>query len=701
MEIENLVKETVRFFGGIKSSLPQGALNSTDAEDCVNFVTRRGRLRKLWGTTKVYDSGYGTGRIQWISRLQDRWVAQHGNSIIREQSLGGNDFQIEGDISLGESNPVRSAKWENRLFLVNGSECKFLEKTRSSGFLYRTLGLIPPGRGARSNVTQPTIVLSEFADPSSGLVSGQTYGYVVTWWDDRTQTESLPWGSYVNEDGLWVGAAYGYAYFTRVTLSASNKGLRIDISDLKARGYDTDRVTHFIVYRWTQADNTALKRCNFSGDTTQGFRIPIANNSFDDLTAEADLGAVLDQSLSPPPSSRYYEGLGVESDVGNYGARFVEFYRDQLWMFGVRFPGTSHGVRPTESGIGAETEIEWSPQSGILYGSEVGNPDYWKYTYDIGKSTGQADTGLVKHNTTLMMFKSGSSYRVLGTNPGNYEVGDLDPNKGITVPGSLSNTTIGAIGIGQGGFTLFDGNGPGVYISDELADYVGRINMDYADQISAAFDPVEEKYECSVPLDDATYNTHVFSLDCKTKTWSVTRRVFGAAMYDLVSDVRPVSLLGNPRNGRLYDASDYSKVTLDGETMHGSWRSKAFDFGLPGDLKNVQMIEITARARFDFRISVDLVIDFGQSDAAGVENHPPNLRGDVWASGPNDDTGMKWDHGQWSSGSEKKKFSILIQGIGKAFNLIIRNSDSDADRASFEIEEVVVHASRLTGDNDG
>lgn len=697
MEIESHVQETIRAFGGIKSSLPHGALNSTDAEDCVNFVPRRTRLRKLWGTVLRFTSGAGNGPIGWIGRLQDRWLAQHGNAILKELTVGQNDFLQIGEILLGEGNPVRSAKWENRVFLSNGVENKFLEFTPTLGFKYLNVGLLAPGGYPASTVSRPLFMIAANPTVSANVSSGlpdALFTYAITFWDDIRKVESLPYVSLVGEDGLWFWADENFPPIY-VGSGAVQMQVTLDISAIKAFGYD-ERVTHFIIYRATQADGTVWKRVpTING--VDAFITEIANNTFVDTAAEENLGTVLDLSLSPPPSGRGYLNFNEIDDDGpqNYGPRFVEQYRDQLWLFGVRFPGTAEGYDAEEN-----RSVTFQPQSGIAYASDVGNPDYWLYTFDVGKSTGQEDTGVEKHNGILMFFKSRSAYRLVGSSPENYEIAEMDANKGFTIPGSVRATSIGVVGIGEGGFTLFTGIGEGALIGDELFDTFDRINMDYADQISSAYDSLEEKYECSVPLDGATHNTHVFSLDCKTRTWTLTRRAFGAGAYELVADKIPVSLLGDRQNGRLYSASDYSKVTLNGQTMHGKWRSRAIDFGLPGDLKSVQMVEITARAVTDFRLSIDLIMDFGQGDTASVEDVAPDVRGDKWAEDSDDTDGMNWDSGQWSKGSEKKKFTILIQGVAKNFNLVVRNSDTDADRASFEIEEIIVHASRLSGNKD-
>ncbi len=141
-------------------------------------------------------------------------------------------------------------------------------------------------------------------------------------------------------------------------------------------------------------------------------------------------------------------------------------------------------------------------------------------------------------------------------------------------------------------------------------------------------------------------------------------------------------------------------MTFNGETMHGIWRSKHFDFGRPGDLKSLQAVTIVARAKRDFRVSIDVIPDFSQRDCASVNDVAPDVRGDVLAEDASDSEGMIWDEGQWSNGTEKKEFTILVQAIGKKFQLIVRNSDVDANRASFEIEEIILWASNLSGSDD-
>lgn len=847
-EIENLVQERIASFGGIKSAFPHGVLNPGDAEDILNFVTRRGRLRKIWGTGLYFNSGFGAGEISWLESFRDRWMAQHGTAIIRELTEGHADFQQIGSLILGDSYRAHSEKWENRIYLANGVESRYLEDPGPVAFVpdgdFLRLGLFPPGLGARnfdgSGVFQPAfgftevqtgvtpqipyagvawatavglpantvaagpagtgegdtltanangflvidsnlvsigdrvLVKNEGTGPSNGIYvvtvvgdaatpwvltrapdfntaanivngatslvaggllnggatfqgtfagafiigttvivfaavlsnpsplgAGKNFGYVFTWWDANRQVESLPWGAQVGEDGLWKSFALAFGSSNAFVMSQNGYSNKLDFTEAKAFGYDRQRVTHFIPYRWTQADNATFKRIADPNDEAQEESLRIENDTYTDITPESELGAVLDESLSPPPSGLLYGGKGnIDLDQASIGPRFLKFFRDQLWLFGVRYPGTANGVKLQPNGTSAK-QAPYQKQDGIAYASQVGNHEYWQFSYDIGRASGQRDSGIGQHNSTLMFFKERSTYYLTGTNPSNYQIRTLDPSRGFTIPGSIADTTKGTMGISADGFASFDGVGLGVVISDEINDLFLRINLDAFDKIYATFDPKEEKYECHVPLDKFTWNTHVFSYDCKLQCWEITQKVGASAAYAISSKKKVVSMIGDARNGRIYDAGDYSRTTLNGQTIFGKWRSKAFDFSQPGKLKGVQIVEVTARALRDFTLTCDLVVDFGEDDAANATGtQGPDIRSDLLGANANDEQAMAWDEGQWSKASNKRKFTFLIQAIGKNFNVILRNSDKDANTASFEIEEVIVHASLLTGNEE-
>jgi hypothetical protein len=716
MEIANLVMEAVRGFTGQKSAIPHGMLQASDAEKVENFVTRRARLRKIWGSSLYANVALpsGAGRVSWLGYIRHFFAYQQGNSIALEQTEGAGDFQEAGSILLGDQSKIFSDKWLNNLYLSNGCENKFLEYAPQiqDAIGLRNLGLIPPGRGLKSQDGSDTInsvSISKVASVGSTLADA-TYGYVVTWWDANRRVESLPNGSSVGDDGFWNSFGAVAAIDSQLAfVGMADNAVQVDIKSLKDQGYDADRVTHFIVYRFTQADYFTLKRVADPDNVADEANLRIANDFYNDTTVEADLGKVLDESLSPPPSGLYYQGLADPAkDQGLYGPRFVKYFRGQLWLFGANYPGQKNSVTSVQvpafftpdKPLPGEVSLKGvpvPPQNGWAYTSEAGNFDYWKFSWDIARNTGQDDTGLAVHRGTLLFFKSGSVHYLSGTSTNDYVVIPLDTKRGVVAPGSLQETSKGPIGLSADCFALFDSISGGKPISDEVADEVLAINLDFVEQITSAYDPKEEKYECHVPLDAAGYNQKVFVYDLKTGVMTFHRRAGGAAHYALNSKNRVVGLLGDARNGRVYDVSNYAATDFAGQKIRAFWRSKAFDFGRPEAMKGLQRVIITARATRDFKVSIDVIPDFNEGDCQTLEDISPDVRNDDF-----DDAAPEqaFDAARWDAETTKKKFTILVQCIGRNIQLVVRNAETDADAAQFEIEEILLEASLLDGSND-
>lgn len=521
MDLNFLSTERVSAFLGQMSSSPHDLLTNSECEGVTNFVSRRGRLRKIWGVTLYKDIAFGAGQIKWIDYFRNRWIFQRGNSIGLESSESSQVLPELGTIFGGTSRRVFSDKWTDVLFLSNGYENRFIDfETLSSTTLLR-VGLLPPAGGTIRNPTTPysSASFSVVVDAGSDLPTGN-FDYLVTLWDDNRKVESMPYGSFVGEDGLWLYDQAQAANFTTggvlINVGATGRHVRIDFTNVFALGYDTDRVTHYIVYR--KGTDGVFKR--IANNSVSAFN-EIADPIFIDTNAEADLGAALDLSISPPPAGKYYRDSTGIAQTNDYGPKFVKFHRDQLWYFGVDFPGTENGYDLDLSDF-----KRFYPLNGVAYGSDVGVFDYAKYTYSVGRETGQRDTFMGKHRNTLMFFKEGSSYYLDGTSPENYEIRELDNKRGITVSGSAQETTAGIIGLGLEGFTLFDSVSGGKIISEKIQDMVEKINLTYADKITSAFDPQEEKYECHVPIEN-TYNTLVFILDLKSMSWTFLKRAGG------------------------------------------------------------------------------------------------------------------------------------------------------------------------------
>jgi hypothetical protein len=668
------VEEVVRAFTGQKSAIPFGALSASDAAKVVNFVCRKGKLAKIWGAT-VYAQpvlNLGTGGILWIDSFRYRWFIQHGPVIALEDSESGanfttlaSDFETSATDYLGKTKSlrVRSEKWRELVFLFTGKKNKYFDPTRDDTKLF-TLGLIPPGKGT---VSQPTL---SFSSPGAGNVPEDVF-YLITWVDGLTGIESLPLGAYVQEDGLWGGI---FLEENQQELG-NNVQVTVDITSVKSFGYDTDRVTGWNLYRKTVADEV-YKKVN----TTV---IPIATTTYLDNLADSSLGALLNQDNSPPPDGTYYiSNSATETQgVNTIGPRFAKFWRDQLWLFGASFPGEDASL--------------FQPVKSVLYASDVQNPDYFLYTYDVGRSAQEDDTGLAIHLNTLLIFKERSIWAIEGSNPDTYGVRQIDSKRGVVAAGSLQETPVGAIGLSNDGFVLATGYGPAQIISEEIFDEIKGINFEHRDKIISAYDPQEGKYECHVPMSPNTDNSQVFVYDVNFKSWQILKtRIGQSCKYDVGSDGSRVGLLGDQLNSRLYDIVDEDIPGFNGAAILARWHSKHFDFGDPSRLKRLSRMTIKARSKTDFVVNIDVIMDFGK-ETITFENVSSESTYSTWAEDQEDDDGMVWDQDNWSGEFVDRKIEIILSGVATNFQVVVRESQNSANRTGFEIEEITLEGNLL------
>jgi hypothetical protein len=662
------------------SAVPFATLDSSKAARIVNFFIRKGKLQKAWGASLYAQPVVtgGSGGITWIDRFISRWIFQQGNAVALEDSDGSKTFTPIGLITGGENGArINSDKWRNRIFMVNGFENKFYEDSLLTGQKFLTLGIIPPGNGSRS--AQP--VLAGTVVDGGHLTDATTYKYVITWFDSQRGIESLPNGAVVGDDGLWSGDAH-----VTVTTATPKLTAEINITAIKAAGYDVDRVTHFIVYRQLQVDGLTYKRIKNDPGTGFGQGVfPIATSVVDDDAGTTDaslvesvLGAILNIDNSPPPSGQNYSDNGSSA---NYGARFVKFFRDQLWLFGVQYPGLL-----SESFI---------PANGIAYASDVQNPDYWPYEFDIARNNQQKDTGLAVFLNTLIFFKERSTYAIEGTNPNNYVVRPIDVRRGCIAPGSIQETPVGVIALSAEGFILSTGSGASTPISEEIFDEVRNINFAQRDKIISAYDNQEGKYECHVPMLPSANNTQIFVYDTNFKTWSMKKIGMSQAVkYDINSSLSRVGLAGDQLTSKLYNVVDETQTTFNGQTILAHWHSKHFDFGVPDKNKRLCLIQIKGKAYTDFKITVDIIMDFGR-DTISIPDILSESTYSKWAASATDEAGMDWDKDNWAGEFVDKKFEIPASGIANNFQIIIRESENAANRGGFQLEEILLSANQL------
>lgn len=693
--LQSEVTERVTTFLGQKSALPFSILKNSDATKIINFISRKGKLRKIWGASQYsFPILTSSGAVLWLELFDYRWMFQHEGNIVLEDSEGSGTFSVVGTIA-HESTPtavnlgtelrtkqpfINAANARNRIYLVNGTEFKFFEVNPTLGNKYLNVGIFPPalGKSDADNTLTPQpggfpVILTQDLGLGS-LADATTYFYTFTWWDEVRQVESLPWGARVQSDGLWGDKAT-----VSENTSAVNSRITVDITNAKALGYDTDRVTHWICYRATQADNSIFKKI-VNGKIAIG-----TNFVYDSNGDETLLGVVLDETLSPPPSGKYYQSseTAIDTVVRCIGPRFVRAHRDQLFCYGVDLPGLDREDYP---------EVV----RGVIYGSQVGNFDYWVDTYDIGRYTNQRDTGIGKYRDTLFFFKEKAAFYLDGTSPSNYEIKEIDPKRGVIAPGSIQDTPAGVIGLSVDGFCLFDSASPGSLISEEIFDEVEAINEDYLHLITSGYDPKEGKYECHCPTGTNTKNSRVFVYDINLKCWDILSTKVGASVsYGTSSNGSKKAILGDTLVARLLDITDTSEPKFNDQVIKSKWVSKNFDFNQPDKQKRLQMVTIMARANINTKLSIDVVPDFGQRETITIEDIEPDVASSTWAEDQSDEDALVWDEGNWAGDTVPVKFTTYIQCIGTNLQLIIRESQSTAAKAKFEIEEIILQANLL------
>lgn len=700
--LRNEVEEKIEIFAGQKSSVPGQALSSSDAEKVLNFYIRKGKLRKAWGAPLYANPALGgSGGISWLETLRHRWIFQRlgsesNDSIIGfESSEGSKIFQQIGSMLGGRK--IRSAKWRGNCYLVNGNELKFIE---SSSELFLNLGLIPP-----NNIDGSIYVAS--SNTGGTLVPGVEYRYAITWFDAVRGTESLPAGFVpIGDFGSWESQSSYFSDGQRIQLigqdvviGGSDDSVTIDPTALKNAGYD-QRVTHFIIYRALVTSGVVgdFKRINVTHPDAgplygQGV-FPIAGGAVIDTDPdEADLGSLLDLSIQMPPS-----GIVVNADAtalvrGDYGPKFIEYHNDQLWMFGVNFPG----FKTIPDSPGEESYVFSPPlKGGVAFASDVSNFDYYKYTYDIARDSDQRDTGIAKFRNTLFFFKDSAIWYLDGTNPTNYSIKEMDNRLGCVAPDSIQKTPVGVIALSRQGFILVDSIGPAQIISHEVFDEVNKINFDYVEKFTSAFDIKEGKYECHVVVGLSQKVNYVFIYDVNFKQWQFSRSKYGTAVkYDLSSSGEPIGLLGDRENNKLYSLVDETEVTWNDQKIRGVWRSKQFDFGNGSVNKSLRLLKIRARSKEDFKISVDIIMDGGQQQSWSIRDVESESAVSYYAEDSDDDDGAEYDEDNYMGEWVSKKFEILVTGVAKNFQIVVRESESNDASSGFEIDEMILSANML------
>lgn len=770
MSIRQRVAAKAPKFNGQKSGIPIESTTIQDAADCRNFYLHNGQLVKVNGSSLHGEALIDEpGGITSIHNFKDSVIVQRGTHLAVNASVVYSTTYtdaLSAGSSLTSTKKFFSAAWRNQLVLVNTQDAYVYHYNDTSGS-FKRFGLDPPEGISTS--------LALFVVDGAGNVDQNENYYLISLYDSATNTESPCMGALPTADGIFELSPNG---FLGPTPSASPNGAgstqimvygglglktRIDNANTANQG----RATHFIVYRagpkvgglytsfrrvplkdgGTYDGNVILPISALRGDSVA----PLAGqiSDFVDNTAYASLPAVSPpENNSPPPTPerllgalsgyRSRESVVTPEDwlVTDYsGFRHVRFFRDQLFGIGAKSYGftvsqdISFGSNLTQKVTGKVTQF-----NSLLHGSEVYQPDYWPYRWDVGVGDGQEAVALgVLGDVALLCFKEFSTYYLSGSSPDNYVVRIMDPQRGAVHQGPVQETPLGVISLDKSGFVLWNKIGQGQPISEAIQDIIESIDFVHCAQFYSCYDAKLNIYRCSVATTGAVVSNGLTVpnltciLDLNTMQWTfeqgsegLSRLQFSVNSSNITSiaiangeapagteiDVGKVyDLVGSATNGRIYDYSLSSNVTNPGEQpIEAVWTSGTINFGDDQHKKRMKWVYLRAKSQTGWKVNIEIIPDYDEARKFVIENWDVVSSQSLWySSDAATDGSLLWDSGtgtddggRWASdGLVRQVTKIPVSSIGYSFQIRIIHKETDATRYGFAMESVSAEAVQL------
>lgn len=718
------VKKAVNSFLGQKSGLPIESYGMDAAEQISNFTLRNGRLERVPGST-VYSSILDdqAGGVTSLSRFKDMFVGQRGNALTCETAEGSQIFEtITSDLL--STQKMFTAPWRDRLFFTNGTDNTFLLNRAQTltGYKYGFLGMDPP----------PFRASGPFFSINPGVggnIPDGTYYYLITLFDAETNSESPGYASVQAQDGLYELSPNNEDFGPQpavVTISGGPDPVVVGGTELSSylvfAKAQVPRATHFVIYRGQKVGGGA------TGLYESFFRVPNTNASssmngdifinidtfideglsFIDNTAV--LGSVsLPENNSPPPTKARInlgynwavtQGLTTDSlDQTNiHGFRHMRFFRDQLFGIGAKSPG--YNVSQITVGddqmdiIGVVNDF-----IDILYGSEVYQPDYYPYLWEVARGDGQDAIGLgVLGDTALLVFKEKSTYYLSGSSPSDYVLRVMDTSAGCVHESTIQETPIGVITLDNSGFVLFNKIGIGTRVSDDIENIIDDILFEYASTFYSEYDPVNRFYYCSVVVAGSQTPNITLCLNLESMQWSTQQGAEGLSrVIDVNSNREIVDVIGSKSTGRLLDFSDEENVTNDGAGIVSIWTSGPIDFGDDQHKKKMRWLYVRALCASSWTVDIEVIPDYEESRKYVIEDWGVLSSQSTWYSSDiATDGSLIWDEGNWASaGPERKISKIPIVCKGYTFQVRITNKSTDELAWGFALEGVSAEAEML------
>jgi hypothetical protein len=760
MPARDRVRDKAQAFKGQKSSLPIESYGIDSAETIQNFYLHHGQLNKSPGCATYADvSPTATGGLLSLHVFKDILISQRATTLAAATyTTYWSDSGVFHDVlTITSAKRLFSTFWRDRLYLTNTRDVFYLPYSDGTGVSISTsvwpIGLDPPATA---------LSLSAISNASSGNVENTDHYYMIALYDQLTNTESPCAGALPTADGIYELSPDAFLGPIPTLLAApgSAKKVRIAAAALKtyintAAALSGNRATHFIVYRSKPKLGTGLYDSFFRVPLKDGsiydgnVLIPIAAlggvdpaiipgtiGDFIDNTADASLPTVSPpENNSPPPTpSRMLASLTAAQ--ANYGAsetwtlanysgfRHMRFFRDQLFGVGAHSYGytvtqnISLGFDISQKVTGRITQFR-----DLLHGSEVYQPDYWPYRWEIGKGDAQEAIGLgVLGDVALLIFKEGSAYYLSGSSPDNFVVRIMDTQKGCVHQGTIQETSSGVITLDRSGFVLWNKIGQGERISDHIHDVVETINFQAAERFYSCYDNRLNIYRCSVagpgaPLVNGVAVPNLtFVLDLDAMEWSLEQGGEGLARVQFflnsnnittisaeqagvpsqVDVGRKYDFVASSSTGRILDYSDPTNVTNQGTAIEGIWTSGTINFGDDQHKKRMNWIYLRAKSISGWKINVEVIPDYDESRKYVLTDWDVLSSQSQWyASDIATDGSLLWDDGTgnvggtWaSSGATRQVSKIPVKCIGYTFQIRIIHKETDSARSQFAMESI-------------
>lgn len=723
MPLNDRARESAKTFRGQKSGVSIELLSIGDCVALENFYIKEGTLVRQNGTT-IYANVVAaeTGGVRYLGRYNYLWLSQRGNSLVCETVEDSATF-VSVTAALNSRNRLFDDRWRDNLYLTNGFDTTFfndngVSPVTGSSFSYKKLGLDPP-----TNTQTNKIATADFTATPAGNVATGSYYYIITFYDGSTNSESPGIHSMAADNGLFEldpNGILGPIPLGPVVLGAAS---HVDIDHTKLIAFLQDertanpRITHFIIYRAqkTAGIYNAFQRVPIT-NTTQSGQVFINISTyitdatdFIDNTANANLPAVvLPTNNSPPPTParslvayNYAKAniAGAEvlvKTVNDYlGFRKIRFFRDQMFGVGSFSPGITVNEQPIGDGSTKVSGRIFNYRD-LLHGSEVYQPDYWPYVWEIGRGDGQKTTALgVLGDIALCIFKERSIYYLSGSSPNDYIIKPMDTTRGCVHESTIQETPYGIVALDKSGFIIVSKIGNADLISREIQDVVDSIQFQNASNFYSWYDTKNNIYYCAIVVPGSTTPNKVVGYNLRTQDWFVRTGFDGLSeKRDFGSDNLERSLFGANNSGRLYNIADQTVVTNNFVVIRSRILTGPIFFGDENRKKRMKWIYINAYSNTDYTIDINIIPDYDTGRQFSLKDISATSSYSLWyASQFTNDGTLIWDVGNWSdANATRKPLKIPVSCVGRVFQIEIINRSTVQLQYGFVMESLSCEA---------